>query len=87
MKMTLSKRQIEMLSIVDELGGADGWGEIFSHYDTTPHKAIPLEMKNFDRVSDSLVKRGLLSVDKDSNSIEITEAGRFALAVASGSFS
>lgn len=75
----LSPTAKEILATVLAFDGhCDGWGEIYSHCD--PTKAGALEMRNFDRCSDALVKHGFLA--QDDYGISLTDAGRAALTAA-----
>jgi hypothetical protein len=77
----LTARQREVLRILDDLGGSDGWGEVWTHY-TWSEGAQPLAMKNFDRVTDSLVRYGLISTEREGYPyFDLTDAGREALKV------
>ncbi len=73
----VSDRQLEVLSIIGE-DGADGWGEVWTLYDSS-NRHVALDFRNFDRVSDALLRHGLVRHD---NRIELTDAGRAALVAA-----
>ena len=75
-----STRQVELLSLVEDFGGFDGWGEAFSHWST--RMGGQLGMVNFDRISDALIARKLIAVDAEFGTIEVTETGRHALMAA-----
>ena len=76
MRQSLSKRGREVLTILRDLGGSDGWGEVWTHYDTGARPA--LDFRNFDRVTDSLFARGLVEEDC-RGSLTITPSGLAAL--------
>lgn len=68
----LSRRQQEVLDIIGE-HGADGWAEVWTHYDVPDHGAA-LAFRNFDRVANSLIKHGLVIVDPQTGYLERADA-------------
>lgn len=72
--MRLSARQREVLEIIDRCG-SESWGDVWAHYDAGgPHEG--LDFRNFDRVTDAVVRRGLVTEEP----LALTPAGREALA-------
>lgn len=72
--MQPTKAQLRILFAVEIVDPADGWGDIFTHYDKARGTPSSLEMRNFDRSSDACIKRGWLRVE--DNEISLTDAGR-----------
>lgn len=72
--------QIRVLLAVDACSApdmpADGWGEVYTHYDRANGTPSSLEMRNFDRSGDACKARGWL---RDADGIELTDAGREVL--------
>lgn len=77
--MRLSERQLQLLRLVDEFGGFDGWAEAWSHWDFSEGKA-GFTMMNFDRIADALKRRGLIAHVGEYGIIEVTEEGKKILA-------
>lgn len=76
--MKISLRQKEVLWIIRSLGGSsDGWGEIWTHYDTSP-SMVALDFRNFDRVCDALKRKGL--VIETNGCIDLSAEGKKAVA-------
>jgi hypothetical protein len=56
---------------------ADGWGEVYTHFDRARGTPTSLEMRNFDRTSDACVRLGW--VQADDLGIRLTDKGCAAL--------
>lgn len=77
--MALSKRQHEMLMIFGRRTQPVEFGDIWDSY-TFGDLKNPLEMSNFSRVGDALIRRGLIERDStDEALVSITETGRAVL--------
>lgn len=79
--MKPSRAQIRVLKAVAACSTpdspADGWGDVFTHYDRANGTPLQFEMRNFDRSSDVCVRVGWLRYDKDEG-ISLTDKGRAA---------
>jgi hypothetical protein len=53
---------------------ADGWGEVFTHFDRANGTPSSLEMRNFDRSADACVRLGWLRAN-EGEGIALTETG------------
>ena len=73
MARPLSKRQREVLTIIRDVG-SDSWGDVWANYETRDHTE-GLDFRNFDRVTDAVVRKGLVT----ENPLALTDAGRKAL--------
>jgi len=60
---------------------ADGWGEIWTHFNEAEGTPSQFAMLNFDRSAAACQREGWLSVEDDERSrwISLTPAGRAAL--------
>jgi hypothetical protein len=71
---------LEVLRIIDECV-SDCWGDVWTHYtirngdEPADERVRALQFRNFDRVADALVRRGLVTYDVR---LELTGAGRAA---------
>lgn len=73
----LSDRALEVLAVIADLDGADGWGEVYTQWcDRRSARAGHLEMANFDRIATGLEKRGAISVDQETGVISVTDWGK-----------
>jgi hypothetical protein len=61
---------------------ADGWDEVYTHFDESNGTPSALAMANFDRIGDACEKRGWITVEPEA-SIALTDAGRTLIAKAS----
>lgn len=70
----LTKRQGELLALVAEFG-SDSWGDAWTHWSSwNPREGTALEFRNFDRIANALVRKGL--VDDTDGTLTLTESGR-----------
>lgn len=78
--MKLSKRQYEVLFILSRKREPVEWGTVWDSY-SWADPSSPLAMRNFDRVTDSLLKREYVAYTEggDEGLVFITDAGRAAL--------
>jgi hypothetical protein len=76
--MKPSNAQMRLLRAVNACSApdspAEGWGEVYSHFDRANGTPSSLEMRNFDRTAWACERHGWLKVDKDG-SIALTDAG------------
>lgn len=77
----LSARQLEVLRLLARELHPVEWSQIWDSYSWADVDS-PLAMTNFDRVTDALMRRGLVAYDAD-HLVVITDAGRQALAARS----
>lgn len=81
--MRLSARQLEVLRILARKTDPVEWGTVWDVY-SWADPSNPLAMRNFDRVTDALERRGLVAYTDggDAGLVFITDAGRAALEAA-----
>jgi hypothetical protein len=61
----VGRRQVEILGALRRLGGSSEWGEVWDRVGWSDGSPPALQMSNFDRSSDALVRRGLIVVGED----------------------
>lgn len=83
---TPTNAQLRLLRAIDRCTApdnpADGWGEVYSHFDESHGTPSALAMATFDRISNACIRRGWVVVDEAS--VNLTDAGRAALKSAGG---
>lgn len=72
--MKISKRQREVLQIIVSVG-SDSWGDVWTHYYEARSDDGGLEFRNFNRVTDALLRKGLVTEEP----LRLTDAGRCSL--------
>lgn len=73
--MKLTARQREVLQIIDRCG-SESWGDVWANYETRD-RTEGLDFRNFDRVTDAVVRKGFVTEEP----LALTPAGRAALGV------
>lgn len=74
--MSVSERQLEVLRILARKTEPCEWGEVWDSY-AWADPSSSLAMTNFDRVTDALLRRKLVTQDVENCAlVSITESGR-----------
>lgn len=71
----ISDRQMEILRALDRIGQPTEWGDVWDRVGWSDGSPAPLQMSNFDRTSNALMRRGLIALD-DDNLVKLTDDGR-----------
>lgn len=71
----ISDRQMEILRALDRIGAPAEWGDIWDRVGWSDGSPAPLQMSNFDRTTNALMRRGLIALN-DDNLVKLTDDGQ-----------
>ncbi len=77
----ISYRQMEILSALHRIGQPAEWGDVWDRVGWSDGSPAQLQMSNFDRTTNALLRRGLIVLDGD-NLVKLTDDGRSLVTLA-----